>query len=75
MPDENLEPLPCPFCGELPAVLPKNPEKEGNCFGMVACRNPGCSAQPTVHDGETIADERGSDLYKLAAIIRWNKRV
>jgi hypothetical protein len=68
------EPLPCPFCGELPVVLPKNPE-EGNAWAMVACENPDCqAADVAVEDGEEVADDRGSDEYKKIAIRRWNTR-
>jgi hypothetical protein len=69
-----IEPLPCPFCGKAPCVFPIDPTVEGNAWGMVQCVNKHCSAQPKVNDGATLADERGSDKYKEAAIRRWNRR-
>ena len=68
------KPLPCPFCGEEPEVYPKFPIEEGNAWGKVACVNPNCVCMPSVSDGQTISDERGSDAYKEAAIRRWNTR-
>ncbi len=68
-------PLPCPFCGTVPAVLPLNPKEEGNCWGRVVCLNYDCPAGPSVRDAEEVNDERGSDAYKEAAIKRWNCRV
>lgn len=67
-------PLPCPFCGWPPAVLPLRPKKEGNAWGAVECVNDDCPAKPRVEDGEDVADERGSDAYKAAAVTRWNRR-
>ena len=69
-----MHPKPCPFCGAAPEVRPKDPETEGDAWGEVACVNPECPAQPSVQDGEDVADERGSDAYKAAAIKRWNRR-
>lgn len=68
------KPLPCPFCGAEPDVQPINPSIQGNCWGMVECHNPECPAQPTIHDGILVADNRGSDEYINAAIRRWNIR-
>lgn len=67
-------PLPCPFCGQPPEIEPKDPEREGKAWGGVRCRNPVCHARPCVYDGIGIADERGPDAYKRAAVIRWNRR-
>jgi hypothetical protein len=68
-------PLPCPFCGEQPEVLPKDPKRSGNAWGAVRCANEDCHASEcSVGDGEAMADDRGSDLYKEAAIRRWNTR-
>lgn len=72
----NLKP--CPFCGNMPNVYP-HPEDVasyhmGNAFGSVECANDDCPAQPCVQDGEDSADDRGSELYKQAAIKRWNRR-
>jgi hypothetical protein len=70
-----MKPLPCPFCGTMPEVGPKDPEKEGNAFGYVACRNrESCPATPYVTDGELVADERGTKAYQAIAIKRWNTR-
>lgn len=71
---EMASPLPCPFCGEIPEVYPKNPAEEGNAWGEVSCVNPRCVAQPSVQDGSKQADERGSAKYKQLAIRRWNRR-
>lgn len=67
-------PLPCPFCGKQPIVLPADPKTEGNAWGRIECQNPICPAQPKVADGVHVSDERGSDKYKAAAIRRWNRR-
>jgi hypothetical protein len=67
-------PLPCPFCGDEPGVLPVNPAREGSCWGEVRCMNAECPAQPRVRDDENVSDDRGSDAYKAAAIARWNTR-
>jgi hypothetical protein len=66
--------LPCPFCGDAPHVGPDDPKREGNAFGYVECLNSDCPAKPRVEDGEIISDERGSDEYRRAAILRWNTR-
>ena len=75
------QPLPCPFCGKMPAIDPVDPERMGNAWGEVLCVNQRCvtydSARGSgvhVRDGATIAGERGPDKYKEAAIRRWNKR-
>lgn len=67
-------PLPCPFCGVIPILLPPNPEREGNAWGSVFCNNYECPAQPEVRDGADVIDERGTDAYKELAVQRWNKR-
>jgi len=69
----KIDPLHCPFCGELPKVFPKYPETEGNAWAMVACENDECFSQPSVMDGEEAADERID--YFTIAIKRWNTRV
>lgn len=62
-------PLPCPFCGEAPEV---QPEVVG---ARVSCINPRCPTDGVaVHDGIDVCDDRGSDAYKEAAILRWNTR-
>lgn len=71
----RMKPKRCPFCGEKPRVYPIRPAIEGNAFGMVACINDECPAQPKVEDGENCCDDRGSGAYKDAAIKRWNRRV
>ena len=69
-----MEPLPCPFCGHIPIVRSLRPDDAGNSWGFVRCGNPKCSARPIVLDDEEVSDNIGSDLYKIAAIKRWNKR-
>jgi hypothetical protein len=74
----GTNPLPCPFCGVLPTVLPHFDDvksgKEGGAWGEVACQNRECPALPTVSDGEDVSDSRGSEQYKEIAILRWNTR-
>lgn len=67
-------PLPCPFCGCTPNVLPHNPKGEGNCWGSVVCQEASCPAKPDVRDDIEINDERGSGAYKQRAIELWNQR-
>ena len=67
-------PCPCPFCGHKPIVGPLTPDTEGTAWAYVKCSNILCPARPIVLDVEGIADNRGSDLYKMAAIKRWNIR-
>jgi hypothetical protein len=75
-----LKPLPCPFCGKLPRIEPKNPERDGDAWGAVTCVNKRCATfngrdeGVSVGDGSLIADSRGPDKYKEAAIRRWNRR-
>ena len=69
-----MTPLPCPFCGKIPVVRPVKPNVEGNTWGEVKCINYACPAMPSVLDGERVADKRGSEAYKQAAIKRWNTR-
>ncbi len=72
--DPLVIPLPCPFCGVKPVVLPENPSEEGNAWGRVNCQNNDCPARPAVADGDNLSDNRGSDEYKKLAILRWNIR-
>lgn len=68
------DPLPCPFCGKPPEVGPKDPLREGNAWGYVACVNEKCPAENlVVRDGATVSDERGSKAYQRLAINRWNR--
>lgn len=68
------DPLPCPFCGALPALNPKDPAREGNAWGEVRCVNSQCLVKPKVDDNEIVADDRGTPAYIEAAILNWNKR-
>lgn len=71
---QGILPLPCPFCGSTPVLTPENPKIDGDTWGAVSCDNKACPAQPYVHDGESIADNRGLVAYQQAAIRRWNIR-
>jgi DNA-directed RNA polymerase subunit RPC12/RpoP len=64
------EPINCPICGKRPLVKPVNPDDEGNAWGEVVCHQD--DHHLSILDGEEVADERGSDAYKEAAILRWN---
>lgn len=68
------KPFNCPFCGHEPKIYPGELEKSGNCYGSVRCENIDCPAKPRVEDGINVSDDRGSDAYKEAAILRWNNR-
>lgn len=72
--EKMLKPLPCPFCGQIPWVVPSQPEIEGNAWGAVDCQNPSCRVNPTCSDGAKRADDRGSEAYKQLAIRNWNRR-
>ena len=72
--DKLLTPLPCPFCGSLPKVMPSNPKKDGDAWGAVQCCNRKCAIAPRATDDEDIGDGRGSDSYKNSAIRVWNTR-
>lgn len=69
------KPLPCPFCGADPEVEPKDPHTLGHCWALVECVNPECKVKPKVRDNVGVSDNRGSNAYKLAAILIWNTRV
>lgn len=69
-----IKPKTCPFCGSMPGLHPKDPQREGTAFGEVRCENSKCPAKPRVNDGELVADDRGTAAYQEAAIRRWNKR-
>jgi len=69
-----MKPKPCPFCGKEPIVKPFDPEIEGTAWGAVECIYGRCPANPMVFDGAKIADDRGPNKYKQAAIRRWNRR-
>ena len=76
-----MTPKPCPFCGKPPKVEPTNPARDGDAWGAVVCVNRRCATfhEPhgegvRVYDGALVADERGSEIYKKAAIRRWNLR-
>lgn len=71
----------CPFCGHGPIVGPADPERDGDAWAYVECRNERCPTYDLpighgvrVYDGESVADARGSQSYKNAAIRRWNQR-
>jgi hypothetical protein len=76
---EHLTPLPCPFCGGRPEILPKDPGVSGSAWGRVSCLNEGCQARPAVehygggdfpHDDSTMT----SAWNKRQAVLKWNRR-
>lgn len=69
-----VTPLPCPFCGEPPRLLPTDPSREGNGWGAVACGNQRCPAQPRVDDYDVENDKGGTPAHLAAAVRRWNQR-
>lgn len=46
----------------------------GETWGAVECYHTKCITRPMVMDGEEAVDDRGSEIYKRAAIRRWNER-
>ncbi len=77
---EKIKPRPCPFCGKEPVLRPTNPDKEGDAWGAVTCVNAYCPTYSNthghgvdVHDGEEVADERGTAADIACAIERWNR--
>lgn len=74
-----LQPLPCPFCGSLPTIVPADPAIEGDAWAAVQCVNRRCvtygyDGGVVVRDGALMCDERGPAAYKRLAIRRWNRR-
>ena len=78
-----IQALPCPFCGERPVVTPFAEDvasgREGSAYGQVTCHFQDCPTfnvqfdhGVSVRDGELVADERGSEVYKEIAVRRWN---
>ena len=64
-----MKPKPCPFCKKEPSVFPLDPKIEGTVWGKVECINKDCPAKNVgVYDGIEIADDRGAEAYKEAAI-------
>lgn len=64
----------CPFCGESPSIMPADPVRDGNAWASVECVSPECPVNPRCGDGESVADDRGSNSYKASAIRLWNVR-
>lgn len=58
--------LPCPFCGRLPAIHPKDPAKQGGGWAVVRCENSKCPAKPAV-------EYYGDRSPKAHATKRWNR--
>jgi hypothetical protein len=74
--DDQLKPLPCPFCGEPPELMPRDPDSSdplANSWGGVRCINESCPAQPKVLEREPL-DDRGTEAYQQVAIGLWNRR-
>lgn len=72
MMEQTTTPLPCPFCGAAPVVLPKEPEVDGDGWGAVACVNARCHAQPMVKKRNVRLDNSAG--HKRIAIRKWNQR-
>lgn len=70
----TLVPLPCPFCGAVPSVHPKNWRVEGDAWGAVECHNKACAAKPYVRSDYEVDEDRGSGAFKDRAIELWNRR-
>lgn len=64
----------CPWCGVTPEVEPQDPREQGNAWGSVFCGNKACPVRPIARDMVEVADDRGSEEYKRAAIKNWNNR-
>ena len=64
------KPLPCPFCGCAPVILPEDPKREGDAWGKVVCSNDKCAAIPSTE----YYDDQGTKFCKEQAILRWNTR-
>lgn len=71
----QIRPIGCPFCGEIPDVLPFDPKRDGGCWGEVRCVNANCHAKPVVRDSARLNTDCGSAAYKEIAIRHWNRRV
>ena len=74
----TLTPLPCPFCGTKPQMRPLLKDvqagREGSAYGVVYCASRRCPANPSVANGQQVADERGTGAYIDCAIRLWNRR-
>lgn len=70
------EPKPCPFCGAAPLVGPKNPERDGDGWAFVVCKNPACHVKPQCADYD-LPDEgpETAEWHRENAARKWNIRV
>lgn len=72
----NEAPLPCPFCGDPPIVLPYDLSKceiEPMSYATVVCANHDC-VNPRLHLTATEWSVEICERLKKRAITKWNQR-
>lgn len=72
----STEPVPCPFCGQVPRVEPIDPEREGGAWANVTCSGTqelGTGHYINICSGIFDDDRATCQEHKQSAIARWNK--
>lgn len=64
--------LPCPFCGAAPDYNPKDPERHGDAWATVFCRDEDCPANQGANVTNMDDDENFHPVEE--AVKLWNKR-
>lgn len=65
---------PCPFCGKTPKVIPEFPDRDGNAWAEVSCRDDKCPASIVCVEFYDDDDAlQSSSACKLAAVQKWNR--
>lgn len=70
----DADPLPCPWCQEVPIVEPIDWRAEGDAWGGVTCENDDCLVQPSLKNYANIkaGQASGSLQQQRIAVRLWN---